>query len=202
MESLAWLTSLLVILFLLLAGTLIFLFVAASRQQRRLQEEHSSAMAKTLEISLLLSERSQEQTEDVLRSAAQTSRDFLKETTERVWAEMERAQALTQKSMDLSLTRALDGSNKSQERIASTLSSAIAMLGTKDTLAYHQVNGSSIPLELGGEPYTAADDTYVANLAQRQADLEAADAALALINSLGVPGGSGGSGPYSGPLEV
>lgn len=202
MESPIWLTTLLVTLFLLLAAALIFLFVMASRQQRRLQEEHSSAMAKTLEISLLLSERSETQTQDVLRAASQTNREFLKETTERIWAEMERTQLLMQKSMDLSLTRALDGSNKSQERTASTLASAIAMLGTKDTLAYHQVYGSSLPLQQGGEPYTAADDTYVADLAQRQADLEAADAALALINSLGVPGGSGGSGPYSGPLEV
>ncbi len=185
MESVIWLTILLAALFLMLAATLVMLYLHALRMMRFQMAEQSTFLSKLAEASVQLSQNAQDSAEQ----AVEQNRTTLKEVLTATISELDRQQNLLQKAMDLSLTRALDGSNTSQARMASTLQSAIALLGTKDPLAYQQVHGPAVPQDSAAEPYTAVDD--VANMA-------ALDEAQALLERMGGLGDAGtGPRPYS-----
>lgn len=190
----------LVLLFLVMVTVLLYLYRSAVTASRLQTDQQQTSMGLLTEIQSTLLSNQLASHESAARSQQETFRQMVATTI----SELDRQQTLTQKSMDLSLTRALDGSNKQMERMASTLQSALTMLGTKDPIAYQQVyaptaNESSDD----GRPYTATDEVVEEQL--RQAEAERVNIMLAQLGSLGngtFDGAAAGStDPYPFPAE-
>lgn len=81
----------------------------------------------------------------------------------------------------------LDGSARLTTSLTKTIDQALALIGTKDPVAYQMVIGAQQPVEHTGvvTPYTSADEGYNEYLEQQQA-IEEAKAAL---EAMGVVGG-------------
>jgi hypothetical protein len=192
----------LIVLFLILSTTLVLLYLMALRQSRASLTQQSEFLSTATEIAIAQARQAQEAAE--AQMADNQSR--FDRTIETLTQELARSQTLTQRSMDLTLTRALDGSNKVTERVQATLQSTLTMLGTKDPIAYSQVfSGASPTSDSGTGAYTSVDE--IAEQEAREAALasDQLDAALAELTGLtrvGANGAaSGGTEPYSGQSE-
>lgn len=172
----------------LVMGALVFYVL---RTERKRSDETNSTMAQTVALKMSLLEAAQARQEDLLESAREqlqnnfrSSQEFLKETL-----------ATAAKSMEQANLISMNGLQASETSTMKLLSSTVAMLGTKDTLAYHQVQGTAFTPDDGSTSYTAVDDTLVAelqqqqDLANQQLDL---DAAAEMLERMGVPSGSAG----------
>lgn len=184
------------LLLLILAGALIFIFFLSTKQQNLRAAEQSEFLSKTTEIALQQLQNSLESAEE---QQAQ-SRSLFDKMTQTSQSDLQRQQELTQKSMDLALTRALSGSSETMKHLTSTLQSTLTMLGTKDPIAYSQIyNGGSPSQDDNTEPYTAVDEAAYEEARQdqlNQQQLEEALASLANITKVGTNGAAGGVEPY------
>lgn len=169
----------------------------------RQQNLRSTQQAEFLSAATELAIQRADQMTESLEAQMSANQSNYEKLVEQAQAETQRQQELWQKSADLILTRALDGSNKAQERMSATLQSTLAMLGTKDTLAYNQVQGGwgAAPIDDDGpvKPYTAVDDTVQERL-QAEAEAQAAlDATLASLAGLTRSTDSGSTSDPAGP---
>ena len=185
-----------VLLLLILAGALIFIFFLSTKQQNLRAAEQSEFLSKTTEIALQQLQNSLESAEE---QQAQ-SRSLFDKMTQTSQSDLQRQQELTQKSMDLALTRALSGSSETMKHLTSTLQSTLTMLGTKDPIAYSQIyNGGSPSQDDDVKPYTAVDEVAYEEARQdqlNQQQLEEALASLGNITKVGTSGAAGGIEPY------
>lgn len=185
-----------VLLLLILAGALIFIFFLSTKQQNLRAAEQTEFLSKTTEIALQQLQNSLESAEE---QQAQ-SRSLFDRMTQTSQSELQRQQELTQKSMDLTLTRALSGSSETMRQVTSTLQSTLTMLGTKDPIAYSQIyNGGSTSQEENAKPYTSVDEAAEEQARQdqlNQQQLEEALASLGNITKVGNSGAVGGIEPY------
>ena len=183
-------------LLLIVVGVLGFIFYLTLRQQNLRAAEQSEFLSKTTEIALQQLQNSLESAEE---QQAQ-SRSLFDKMTQTLRSEAQRQQELTQKSMDLTLTRALGGSQETTKQLTSTLQSTLTMLGTKDPIAYSQIyNGGSTSQDENSTPYTAVDEVAYESARQdqlNQQQLEEALASLANITKVGNSGAAGSTEPY------
>lgn len=172
----------------LIALVLLFLFLLRQQNLRAAQQSEFLSAATELAI-----QRADQMTESLEAQMASNQSNY-EQMTQRLQAETQRQQELWQRSADLILTRALDGSNEAQKRASATLQSTLTMLGTKDPIAYSQVQGWAAPIDAGSPvtPYTAVDDTVLERLtAEAEAQAAADDVMARLANfSKGNPDGS------------
>lgn len=148
MDSLVWLTVLLIVFFALVTGFLIFLYLQTSRALSSAtlgQLEAVSALYRDAE------KRSQEQ--------QQSSQKALAEAVTLTLGEIQKSHQQALQSVDLSYTRALSGTNQQTETLSRILKDSLTLLGTKDPIAYQMAQGaSSLPRETPGASYTAMDE--------------------------------------------
>lgn len=183
--------------FLLLAGVLIFLYLQAKKQMQENLGQQSEFLSKATEIALLQATKAQESAEE---QAADNQSRF-ERVTALLTSELQRQQELSQKSQDLTLTRALSGSSETMKQVMSLLTSATTMLGTKDPIAYNQVSsGQSFSQDDSSTPYTHVDQA--AEAAAEEAAKQAALLEQAMVELAGLPeeianGSTGQPQPYS-----
>jgi hypothetical protein len=170
---------------------LVLLFLFLLRQQNLRSSQQSEFLSAATELAI---QRADQMTE-ALETQMSANQQNYEQMTRNLQAETQRQQELWQKSADLILTRALDGSNEAQKRASATLQSTLAMLGTKDPIAFSQVqSGWAAPIDDGipVKPYTAVDDTVMERLtAEAEASAAAEDVMARLANfSRGTTDGS------------
>ena len=161
------------VIFLLLVALLVFLYLHLTRQLRD-----------TTSIALELIRASQTANSQLLLTMRETLADTTSELVDRTAETLKEVTTQSIRMMDLATTRSTAGSQALATQMQETIRSQSAMLGTKDTLAYHQVQGAPPLLTDADEPYPAVDDMLTADLKRQQlADL---DAAAAMLAGLGV----------------
>jgi len=184
MASVIWLAVFLVVL---LAAALTFLYLHAMRQMREQAAASQEMLAKLAEASVLQGKLAMETAE----SMSAESRSQISELSEALQETTTTLLTTTQQALDLSLTRALDGSNRSTERMATLLSTATTLLGTKDPIAFQQVRGADFTPGDPSVPYPAMDEADNERvLAEQQANIAKLDEAAALLANFGVTGDS------------
>jgi hypothetical protein len=194
MESVILLMILLgAFLLLLIAAALVFLYLQALRQMRLQAQEQANFFTKAAEYQTQLALNSTQQQENSMESARET----MERTFQAAIEEMKRQQIMSTQAQDLTLTRALDGSNTTTQRLAQLLQSAVTMLATKDPIAYAQVYGPAAPQGNDPTPYTAVDEGAIAQIAAQQENLRRLDEAAQLLETLGVSDGGAGSGSFA-----
>ena len=186
MSSLWYALSIVAVVLLLAA-----LFLYLLRQEKQRSDDANSTMAQAVALKMDLMTKAQAQNEDLLevareqfRQQAQENQAFLREIL-----------ATSTKALEQANLISMNGSQASTSSMAKLLASSVAMLGTKDTLAYHQVQSSAFPSEEPGTSYTAVDDAEMQRLQEVQAlanqQLDADDIA-AMLERMGVTDGSAG----------
>jgi len=182
MNSETWLTVLLLLFFLILATGLVLLYLSTLREMKRQQLAQSEFLAKTLEIQVTLSENARESLQEQQNEIAKSDREFLNRMTVETANRLEANQQQTIKTIDLMATRAANGLTVLNGQTTEVLQATLAMLGTKDPLAYQMVRGASpIPDDGSVSPYTAADQ-----VAEKEAEIESLNAAQRLLESMGL----------------
>lgn len=199
MDSLLWLTILLLAFFLILVTGLVLLYLHTLRGMRAAAEQQAEFLSKTLEIQVTLAENSRESAEHQMEQVAKREQDFLEKLLTQTATRLETNQQQTIKTIDLMATRVTTGLQTLNSQTTETLRSTLTMLGTKDPVAYQMVRGASpIPEDNDPRPYTSADE-----IAEQQARMADLDAAQRLLEGLGmVDDGTGipGSAPADAAL--
>jgi hypothetical protein len=149
MESLIWLAVLLIVFFALVTGFLIFLYLQTSKSL-------SSATLGQLEAVSALYRDAESRSQSQQLASQKASSEAVTLTL----TEIQKAHHQALQAVDLSYTRALNGTNQQTETLSRILKDSLTLLGTKDPIAYQMAQGaSSLPRETPGESYTAMDET-------------------------------------------
>lgn len=178
------------LLLLLLAGSLIFLFLQSQKSLREHASEQAGAMSTLLQIQIELTRSAGEAQTEWLKSAQSSQEDLVQTALSTVTSELQRAQTSTTKALEQTHLISMNGLQASESTLAKILASTLAMLGTKDTLAYNTVMGAAMPQDTGTDSYTSVDEAAELNALEK-------DAAL-LLESMGVSTNESGEfGEYS-----
>lgn len=181
----------LIFLTLLVLATLVYLYLMSIRTVKTSAAEQVSVMAQTVELRMELLKQAGEERENLLESA----RAELSQQTKQLNQHLTDSQQAMTKGLEQAHLISMNGLQASETSMMKMLSSTLAMLGTKDTLAYHQVMGGSLPTTGDGEPYTAVDDTEMERLQKLQDQALDLDAAQVLLENMGVR--NDGTGSFS-----
>lgn len=145
------------ICFLAVVGLLTWLFLSQQRTNRQSLLQEQERMAQTLALQTTFLQNQRESLEQQAELAAEQAQRLVMETVKSLTSSQE---TQTKAMQQLHLT-SLNGSQASESSMTKVLQSALAMLGTKDTLAFASVMGApSATLDSNpGDPYPAVDDT-------------------------------------------
>jgi len=179
-----WYPISLVLITLLLAALFLYLL----RQEHRRSEDANSTVAQAVALKMTLLEQAGAQQDDLL----ETAREQLRQQTVAMQEFLKESLATAAKSMEQAHLISMNGLQASESSMAKLLSSAVAMLGTKDTLAYHQVVGGALAPDTSTGPYTAVDDAEMERLQQLRDEQANLDVAAGMLERMGVRSGSAG----------
>lgn len=176
MDSIVWLVLLFSVLLLGLLAAITFLQVHLTRSNRetlsfltKLQESQQEA---TRSFTTQMLERLSSQNS----SAQQEMLSYLQMQQEQVMVHLSTASTAATSSISSTATK-----------LADALTSAQAMIASKDPMAYQVVRGAATPFagDQGTAPYTSTDDLAMAEAARRKAESDRnADTALKTILDL------------------
>lgn len=177
--------SSLVLAAILLLGILATI-VWLQKQQSQTNRETQSFLSTLLERSLsTLSESQSLQLQALRESQTQTQERLSSQLSSAQTQFLQHQQVQTQElavAMSTSVNQATSSVSSTAKLLAELVASSQAMLATKDSIAFQQVRGASLPFagDNGTEPYASTEDLAQAD-AERAAALRLADESLATI---------------------
>lgn len=176
------------ILLLAFLAVVVWLQTQQSRQNRESQTFLTSLLTSTLSS---LSESQSLQLQSLRQASEQTTLTLSSQLSSAQTQFLQHQQVQTQEVMvalSTSVGRAVDSISSTTRQLSDLVASSQAMIATKDSIAYQQVRGASLPFtgDDGAGPYTSVEE-----LAQNDADrAEAARLAeqglAAIMNMAGV----------------
>lgn len=174
----------------LVTAVVIFLYLRAEKAQMAQAAETAKLVQQTMELTIGLVREQAGAAEDSARASTETAKHMLEETVgqlEQMRASQNETLKMAQQSMDSTMMRASTGLTQVTEQVTRTLSSTVALLGTKDPVAYNHVMSGSTPPDLSDDPYPGMDDAEYERLEQeRIANAAKISQAMEQLEKLGV----------------